>query len=153
MNIVYENGAFSLSENERGAVVRLAPAVIVEDGVELVLPLTECADCCLTYQYDGLEIRDTIQPLGNGLFGITRRLLNHCARRRSIKSIFETETAFAPTHYVIPCVNYNGNVFGNQDTPTGLERDGKPWVFAYDREGIPSCTLSENRRFGTALFA
>ena len=154
MNIVYENGAFSLSENERGAVVRLDPAVIVEDGVEQVLPLTECADGCLTYRHAGLEIRDTIQPLGNnGLFGITRRLLNHCARRRSIKSIFETETAFVPAHYVIPCVNYNGNVFGNQDTPTGLERDGKPWVFAYDREGIPSCTLSENHQFGVALFA
>lgn len=152
MNIVYENGSFSLSESERNAVVRLAPAVIVEDGTEQVLPLTGCADGCLTYQHDDIEVRDTIQPIGNGLFSITRRLLNHCARRRSVKSIFEAETVFVPTLYVIPCVNYNGNAFGSQDTPTDLTRDGKPWVFAYDREGIPSCTLSENRQFGAALF-
>ncbi len=37
--------------------------------------------------------------------------------------------------------------------PTGLSRDGEPWLFSYERTGIPGCTLTENDEVGIALFA
>ena len=37
--------------------------------------------------------------------------------------------------------------------PTGLSRDGEPWIFSYERTGIPGCTLTENGEIGVALFA
>ena len=37
--------------------------------------------------------------------------------------------------------------------PTGLSRDGEPWLFSYERTGIPGCTLTENDEVGVALFA
>lgn len=40
---------------------------------------------------------------------------------------------------------YGDNKFGSQVSPSGLERDGEPWVFGYDRATIPSCTLSETK--------
>ena len=59
--------------------------------------------------------------------------------------------AFAPAKYLIPCVNYNGNPDCKPNTPMGLSRDGEAWTFAYDRTGIPACTLTEDRHFGAAL--
>lgn len=32
----------------------------------------------------------------------------------------------------------NGNEFGNGAEPKGLEKDGKKWIFGYDRVSIPS---------------
>ncbi len=62
-------------------------------------------------------------------------------------------TDFKPKNWVIPGVIYGDNAFGNQVSPSGLERDGEPWVFGYDRESIPACTLSETSDSLFALFA
>ncbi len=56
------------------------------------------------------------------------------------------------TYYLIPCVNVNGNEFGNGLEPKGLVREGKKWIFGYDRVSIPSCTLTEDDDFAVALF-
>jgi hypothetical protein len=69
--------------------------------------------------------------------------------------------------YLIPGINYNGNGYGsNLDLPQsygdskgfipfpqGWEYNGEPWIFAYDRGSIPSCTISENKESVFALYA
>ena len=95
---------------------------------------------------------------------------NAAATNVTFQLALAAEPGFAATRYLIPGVNYNGNAFvqaiaGDQhnpdraaawaapDIPTGWEKGGEPWIFAYDRSGIPSCTVSENKEQVFALFA
>ena len=83
---------------------------------------------------------------------------NDGATNVTFKLVLAAEPGFPATRYLIPGVNYNGNGFvrkmwNSLDIPTGWEKDGEPWVFAYDRCGIPSCTVSENEHEVFALFA
>ena len=55
--------------------------------------------------------------------------------------------------YMIPCVMYNGNEFGQKQEPAEIFVDGKPWIFSADRTGIPACTIAETRNFASAFFA
>lgn len=153
MNIVKKNDCFFLSGCAQGAVAKLLPAMIVEDGQEFTLEPLSADGSTLRYALGQVSIADQFTDLGSGLFRVRRKITNHDSHRHYIKSIFQLETAFKPEHYMVPCVNYNGNEFGNRDTPTGLERDGQPWVYAYDRMGIPSCTVSEGADTGVCLFA
>ena len=101
---------------------------------------------------------------------ITATARNAAATNVTFKLVLAAEPGFAATRYLIPGVNYDGNKFvqviaGDQsspdraaawkapDIPTGWEKGGEPWVFAYDRSGIPSCTISENADTVFALFA
>ena len=101
---------------------------------------------------------------------ITTTARNAAATNVTFKLALAAEPGFAATRYLIPGVNYDGNKFiqiiaGDQsspdraaawkapDIPTGWEKGGEPWVFAYDRSGIPSCTISENADTVFALFA
>lgn len=59
---------------------------------------------------------------------------------------------FKAEHWLIPGINYDGNPFG-EGFPQGWEHNGKPWIYAYDRGSIPSCTISENEEQVFALFA
>ena len=93
------------------------------------------------------------EKIGNGLLRLHAEVRNVSNRTRKIKLILEAETLFRPDHYLIPCILYNGNDYGNLDSPRGLLRDGTPWVFAYDREGIPSCTITEDASHVFAMFA
>ncbi|MBR6762651.1 MAG: hypothetical protein IKM13_02750 [Clostridia bacterium] len=95
------------------------------------------------------EVRD----LGNGLYEICDSVKNVGEKACRFATMVEAKTNYCPTHTVIPCVSYNGNEFGKGLEPKGLTRDGKPWVFAYDREGIPACTLCEDEKNATAMFA
>ena len=83
---------------------------------------------------------------------------NDAATNVTFKLVLVAEPGFPATRYLIPGVNYNGNGFvkklwNSLDIPTGWEKDGEPWVFAYDRCSIPSCTVSENEHEVFALFA
>ncbi len=83
---------------------------------------------------------------------------NDGATNVTFKLVLAAEPGFPAARYLIPGVNYNGNGFvrkmwNSLDIPTGWEKDGEPWVFAYDRCGIPSCTVSENEHEVFALFA
>ena len=88
---------------------------------------------------------------------------NDAATNATFKLVLEAEPGFSASRYLIPGVNYNGNNFvtsttsdGRQfslDIPSGWEKDGEPWTFAYDRCSIPSCTISENADSVFALFA
>lgn len=65
----------------------------------------------------------------------------------------QVRAQFAYSHYVMPCVLYNGNHWGSGLEPKGLTRDGTSWVFDARRGGVPGCTLSENDETALALFA
>ncbi|MDD3334414.1 MAG: hypothetical protein PHI98_02745 [Eubacteriales bacterium] len=135
-----ENG-FSLSEQAAlGMVAELMPPRIVENGAEIE------AGTDFTYS-------DAFEDLGDGLFRVSRKVANQSGKRRRIQIIAQAHTMFAPQSYMMPCIMYNGNEWGSRNSPKGLERNGEPWVFAYDRMGIPSCTLTEKQEIGFAMFA
>ncbi len=127
----------------------LAPMIEYTDG--------RCNEA--TYSSDGmylsgsLEICDRTQDLGGGKFKITRRIKNLSSDAVTFKDILRVKDTFKADKYLIPCILYNGNEHGSSNTPKSLEADGQPWVFSYDRTGIPSCTLTENAQIGVALFA
>ena len=112
---------------------------------------------------DGLtaEVK-TVRTDGEWEIAVTAK--NAAATNVTFKLVLEAAPRFVATRYLIPGVLYNGNQFvkamqGNDkrlaslDIPTGWEKDGEPWVFSYDRCGIPSCTVSENTNEVFALFA
>ena len=89
-------------------------------------------------------------------FKLCRRLVkvtNLSNETRTLQVAVRAASDFKPTNWVIPGVIYGDNAFGNQVAPSGLERDGEPWVFGYDRTPIPSCTLSETKDSLFAMFA
>ena len=89
-------------------------------------------------------------------FKLCRRLVkvtNPSNETRTFQVVVRAASDFKPTNWVIPGVIYGDCTFGNQVSPSGLERDGEPWVFGYDRASIPSCTLSESKGALFAMFA
>lgn len=155
MFIVKEkDGKFKLSKNESFDVfAKILPAVIVIDGEEKVAEIVEEKENYIISNVAGLEFKDAFEFKSNNHIEIKRRITNLTNSRIRFKSIFELMSGYNPNHYVFPGFNYNGNSYGGSNTPTGLTRDGQPWVFAYDREGIPSCTVTEDEKHGCALFA
>lgn len=153
MYIIYKEGIFALSQEREGAVVHLEPPVYVEDGIEHVLSLREKSDGGFLFEADGMEAEVQVIKQKDSLFYIRNVWKNNSHSVRKIQTIFRTETCFPVEKYLIPCVNVNGNEFGNGKEPKGLARDGKKWIFGYDRVSIPACTLTENQDFAVALFA
>ena len=96
---------------------------------------------------------EKVEHLGGGAYAIVRTVKNVGAASVSFKDELRVRDCFAATRYLIPCVNYNGNEFGAIKTPKGLSCEGQPWVFSYERTGVPSCTLTENESTGLAVFA
>lgn len=149
-----ENGKFSLSKDAKDDVfARFLPATIVLEGEEKQGTITKELDNVLYSEVEGLLFKDSFKFITDNCIEVIRKITNTTDKRIRFKSIFEIKSEFKADHYVFPGFNYNGNSYGGSNTPTGLTRDGKPWVFAYDREGIPSCTVSEDDKHGLALFA
>lgn len=98
-------------------------------------------------------VDEKVEHLGGGAYAIMRTVKNVGAGSVSFKDELRVRDCFAATRYLIPCVNYNGNEFGALKTPKGLSCEGQPWVFSYERTGVPSCTLTENGSTGLAVFA
>lgn len=94
-----------------------------------------------------------ISDYGNGLFRRHFCITNYSNFIKTIHIALTAETGFQPDHWLIPCVLYNGNSYGEHNSPKGLEMNSLPWVFSYDRSGIPSCTLSENSLMTFSTFA
>lgn len=149
-----ENQKFVLSkENTLDVFASTRPAVIVLDGEEKKAEIVKEGNDYVISEIEGLRFLDKYEFKSLNHIEVKRRITNLTESRIRFKNIFEINSGFKYTHYVFPGFNYNGNSYGGSNTPTGLTRDGMPWVFAYDREGIPSCTLSENDNHGLALFA
>ena len=101
---------------------------------------------------DGLDTEISAVRNGNE-WAIDLFVKNNSATPQIFKLYLAAEPHFRAESYMFPGTNYNGNHFGdNVNVPQGWERDGEPWVFAYDRGSIPSCTISENKDKVFALF-
>ena len=153
LSILYQNQTFILGDGPKNAVLSFMPAAARFGDREIAGRITlQTADKIETALGD-LRFTDKITPKKGGLFEVVRTVENTGGDPATFADIFSVKTAFAPTKYLIPCVNYNGNAGCKENTPRGLTRDGAPWIFAYDREGIPACSLCEDKEFGAALFA
>jgi len=97
-------------------------------------------------------VDEKVEHLGGGAYAVTRTVKNVGGEPVKFKDELRVRDSFAADRYMIPCVNYNGNRFGALKTPKGLSYEGQPWVFSYERTGIPSCTLTENETTGLAVF-
>lgn len=67
--------------------------------------------------------------------------------------VFQTVAEGTPDFYMIPCVVYNGNEWGDGQEPKGTEKNGEPWVFPSDRVGLPGCAVLESEGKCRAIFA
>ena len=122
-------------------VAHINPIIIYENGNETTNRNSEFL--CSTAVIDE----------NDGLYTMKLSVKNISLNKHTIKIIVELKTHFKAERYLIPCVNYNGNADINNEVPTGTQKNGENWVFAYDRSSIPSCTLTENENLFCALFA
>ncbi len=125
---------------------KLLPVEIYEKGGGDV-------DCSAKYTIGELVREVPGDFVGGKLFTRVVKVTNHSNETRTFQVAVRAATAFKPTNWVIPGVIYGDNKFGSQVSPSGLERDGEPWVFGYDRVSIPSCTLSETKDELFAMYA
>lgn len=140
-------GKYSLDMESDHAIAEIKAPVVLENGTYITLePMAD------GYRGGQLYAKEHITDQGNGLFCIDRIFRNEGAHDRRLRIIFEAATLFEPEKYLIPCVSYNGNDFGEGKEPKGLSCDGETWMHAYDRVSIPSCTLSENETTVFAVF-
>ena len=133
-------------ENETCGFAELLPVEIYEKGG---------GDVDRSSRYSIAElVRDTgVETADFKLFRRLVKVTNTSDETRTFQAVVRAASDFKPTNWVIPGVIYGDCTFGNQASPSGLERDGEPWVFGYDRESIPSCTLSETKDALFAMFA
>lgn len=153
MYIIDRNGHFSISADPASALVALHAPLYVKNGQETALPLLETCGSSAVYADACSRAEISVEQKSGTLFYIRRRFTNISGVMEKIQTIFRISACFPVEHYLIPCVNVNGNEFGTGGEPKGLERDGKKWIFGYDRVSIPSCTLTENGDFACGLFA
>lgn len=99
------------------------------------------------------EVSQTVNSVREDVVRVRRIWRNMSDSEQHMQPILEVRSRFKPSHYVLPCISMNGNEWGAGGEPKGLERDGKPWIFAGERQGIPACTLTEDAEHVLALFA
>lgn len=150
MYIVKNGSEYIVSDAAENAVASVLAPIVEENGKEFVLSASENG-----FAGHGFSCTEDVQSEGEGLFKVTRTLKNESFTPRIIKFIFETVTAFVPARYLIPCVSYNGNRFGEGKEPKGMicEETGEPWIHSYDRTPIPSCSVTETKEIAFSLFA
>ena len=153
MYIRYQNHQFSVSESMADAVCRLLPPICIENGCETTVPLAASENGSAVYRDARNEVSLKVEQKSETLFYLRRTWKNLTTETRSVRLAQQVKPLYETKKYLIPCVNVNGNEFGAGLEPKGLERDGKRWVFGYDRSSIPACTLTENKDFACALFA
>ncbi len=144
MTYFYINNDTSLSP----AAILMPPKTEDKEG-----RITEGTPFGAGYMCGELYILDQVCHIDSGIYKIERRIENRGSTAAYFKDCLDIETAFAGEKYLFPAVLYNGNHQGTSGTPKGLIKDGKPWVFAYDRMSIPSCTVTENKDISFSLFA
>lgn len=153
MYITYQNNIFLTAPDPQEAVCELLPPVCIENGQEMPVPFQTADNGNILYRDGRNEVVLAVEQKSDKLFYLQRRWKNITDECRTIRIAQRVKPLFEIKKYLIPCVNVNGNEFGAGLEPKGLERDGKRWIFSYDRVSIPACTLTENADFACALFA
>jgi len=149
MYISCTNGKFTLSDNADSAIVEILAPVYITDGKETSLPNFTNG----TFRNEQYEVTITAEQKNDNLFYLHRVWKNISDSPKKLQTIFRLKPIFTPSKYLIPCVSINGNPFGNGNEPKGMERDGKRWIFAYDRQSLPACTVTENADCCCCAFA
>jgi len=139
--------------NGSGPVTLCPPLVRMRGGEEKMLPQLSFTEDGALYADEHFRVEAVIEQTDDTLFRISRRWTNLGKHPVELQTTLRVCLHFAPTHWLIPCVNINGNEFGSGGEPKGMEHEGKKWIFAYDRVSIPSCTLAENAEIACGLFA
>ena len=153
MYIVDEKGSYKTSASSCNAVVQIESPVVFENKDEITLDLLDINTDRAVYAGDKDRVEISIENKGEGIFYIKRKWYNTSSVARRIQTIFRISPCFDVEHFIIPSVNIDGNEFGAGAEPKGLEKNGKKWIFGYDREPIPSCTHTENSSVAVSLFA
>ena len=94
-----------------------------------------------------------VEQDGGGHFLCRMAWTNRTDVPRRWQGAVTLRAVFGAERYLIPCVSMDGNRWGAGLEPKGLTRDGRRWIFAYDREAIPACTVVENADLALSLFA
>lgn len=153
MFICESNEGFYVSDSAVNSVAEICAPVYIENGEENSVEAVGIDDGKYVYCNKFNRVEISITKLNGDLFYLNRRWTNLSNETRAIQTVFRAVACFDVKKYLIPCVSINGNEFGAGKEPKGLERDGRKWIFGYDRVAIPSCTLTENNKVALALFA
>ena len=148
MNMTKLNGQFAFADENGTAAILLPPVYRYENGEDTALSPLENGG----FGDSSNSVEFTAEQKTEKLFYIRRTWKNTSDHAVKIQTSFRVQTGFVPARYLIPCVSANGNEFGNGGEPKGLTRDGKKWIFAYDRTSLPACTVTENADMACALF-
>jgi len=154
MNITYNSPTFT--DGVKPLVTLCAPLYVQKgDDAYAERSLRRALDDNAPDSYcdENLAVKYTVNADDAGVYRITRRTVNKSGKTLNVRLIFRIRAEFDVSRYLIPCVSANGNEFGNGGEPKGMEKDGKRWIFAYDRVSVPSCTLVENSEVACSLFA
>lgn len=150
MYINFKNGKFTCEAEGSGAIAQVAaPQYFTADGV--CRSLTQRAEG--EFADEIFSVNYAVKTVSENLFKVTQTWQNNSPDEVKFQTVFSLDGLFGAEDYCIPCVSFNGNEFGNGGEPKGLTKDGKPWIFSYDRESIPACTVTENKNFALALFS
>ena len=129
---------------------------LMENNKEVLFSMTKESEedklIAINYSAENWSMHDKINIENDGVFKVTRQYINNSTLPREAVFIFEGHTTFKPDFFLIPCVSYNGNEWGKGKEPKGLECEGLPWIFSYDRMGLPSATFSENGEHCVGVF-
>ena len=137
--------------------------------------------CCGCHKMPNVVFSATTLPVVEGVVAsvnavpndnewkVNVNVTNTTSEAVMVKVRLVAEPELKADSYLFPGINYNGNddcgaalaslhnSNKNNDFglpfPQGWAHEGEPWVFAYDRGSIPSCTISENGEHVFALYA
>ena len=150
LTIAPAESGWAFSKRAESACATVCAPAIEENGTELSLEPAGQG----VFETNGIRVTETLTETDGELLKITRRAENTSSEARTFKLIFALRTAFVPTKYLIPCVSYNGNEWGEGKEPKGMTAEnGEIWIHSYDRTSIPSCTETETKDISVALFA
>ena len=77
---------------------------------------------------------ERVEYLGDGVYSVTRSIKNIGKDTVRFNDEIRERDIFREERYLIPCVNYNGNEFGDVKTPKGLTLSSDilaPWPSAF----------------------
>ena len=149
---------WGIQKNDDKFVFQSTDAALQEDGKKIIFNTEDIrrSDSQLfvyTCSSDNnWQMKDHVQKVDTGIFKIIRTWMNSSDKERDVQFLFEGKANYDPSFYMIPCVSYNGNKEGKGGEPKGLTRNGKPWIFPYDRTGLASATFSEDGDDSVGVF-
>ncbi len=136
------------AEKEQDDALWLCPPIFESAAKEIPFTVSEGG-----YEASGFTATDSVEVVSAGLYRVTREIRNVGKGTRTGKFIVECRDLFAATKTLIPCVSFDGNEKSGGKEAHGFYENGELWIHAYDRESIPSMTLTEDKTVLAALFA